>query len=469
MKTTQKIFILDDEELIIQSLTAILNYENNKADSEFYFETASSSDSTTALKLLTEKNDFDILLIDLKMPQIDGLTFLKHLQKSNFQGAIIAMSASGISDLALEAIRLGAVDFIAKPFSTEELLFTLRKNSRRLNLETADSVARQKTKSNFSDIISQDSKMLEIFEIITKISNFNTTVLISGESGTGKELIAKAIHQNSSRKDNKFIAINCGAIPETLLESELFGYKKGSFTDAKADKKGLFEEANNGTIFLDEIGDLPFLLQVKLLRVLQERTITPIGSSEQIPIDVRIITATLKDLETEVQKGNFREDLLYRLNVINIKVPPLRERRGDINLLIEYFFEKQATKFNIEQPILEDAARQALINYNWQGNIRELENCIEQAIILKTGDTITIKDLPNKIINQKSSEYVPLAERIIVESSNNLSIKQHTTNIEKTLIARALEQTGGNRTQAAKLLEISHRALLYKIKEYGLS
>ncbi|MDR2337388.1 MAG: sigma-54 dependent transcriptional regulator [Deltaproteobacteria bacterium] len=469
MKIIQKIFILDDEETITQSLRAILNHENTKADSAFQFEITTSSDSCTALQTLKDKNDFDLLLIDLKMPQIDGLTFLRYLQKSEFKGAIIAMSASGISDLALEAIRLGAVDFITKPFSPEELLFILKKNRRHLNFKDTNPQVQQQPKSNFSEIISQDPKILEIFEVITKISNFNTTVLITGESGTGKELIAKAIHQNSSRKDHKFIAINCGAIPETLLESELFGYKKGSFTDAKSDKKGLFEEANNGTIFLDEIGDLPFLLQVKLLRVLQERVITPIGSSEQIPIDVRIITATLKDLEEEVQKGNFREDLLYRLNVINIKVPALRERRGDINLLLDYFLEKQAIKFKIARPTLEATARQALINYNWQGNIRELENCLEQAMILKTGNIITVKDLSNKILTQQNSQYIPLTQQIIVENSKNLSIKQHTTDIEKALILKALEQTKGNRTQAAKLLEISHRALLYKIKEYGLS
>ena len=475
-----KIFILDDERAIVQSLKHILQRENQRnksigSDATFY-DVTTSSNPKEALTILQGTEQFDILLIDLKMPQIDGLTFLRRLMESNFTGTIIAMSASGLSDLALEAIQLGAADFLPKPFSPEELFFIIKKNSRTKEAaHTALPHNDSRPVGNFSGIISSDPKMQEIFETISKISNFNTTALITGESGTGKELIARAIHQNSPRRNKKFIAINCAAIPETLLETELFGHKKGSFTDAKNDKKGLFEEAHGGTIFLDEIGDLPFLLQVKLLRVLQERMITPIGSTEQIPIDVRIITATLKDLETEVADGNFREDLLYRLNVIQIKIPPLRERRGDINLLIDHFLEKNSKKFGISKPAVDDNVREALVNYSWRGNIRELENCIERAVILKEGDTISIDSLPNKVLN-----HTPLAQQITVESTGSfapvksndegfvLSIKKRTTDIERELILKALEQTDGNRTKAAKLLEISHRALLYKIKEYEI-
>ncbi len=460
----KKIFILDDEKIILESLKAILETENLQQNSLDKFEVTTSSNPVGALCALRENNDIDILLIDLKMPQLDGINFLKQLKDSKFSGVIIAMSASGVSDLALEAIKNGAVDFLTKPFSKDELLFCLRKNIH-ANVNSAKTNAKSIAKEQ--GIISQDAKMKEVLETIIKIANFNTTVLITGESGTGKELVARAIHNNSSRKNKKFVAINCGAIPETLLETELFGHKKGSFTDAKFDKKGLFEEAHGGTIFLDEIGDLPFLLQVKLLRVLQERIISPIGSNEQIPIDVRIITATLKNLEDEVRKGNFREDLLYRLNVINVRVPPLRERKGDIKILIEHFLEKNAAKFNIQQPTITDDAVKALIGYEWNGNIRELENCIERAMVLKTGDVITIDDLPNKVFDKKK-KYMTLAEQIEVEQVD-LSIKTHTVNIEKTLILKALEQTGGNRTQAARLLEISHRALLYKIKEYDIN
>lgn len=306
--------------------------------------------------------------------------------------------------------------------------------------------------------------MLEIYEVIQKISDYKTTIMLYGESGTGKELVAKAIHQNSSRKNKPFIAINCGAIPENLLESELFGHKKGAFTDAVKDKKGLFEEASGGTILLDEIGELPLHLQVKILRVLQENEIRPVGDNKSISIDVRIIAATLRDLENDIIEGKFREDLYYRLNVINIKISALRDRKEDLPLLIDFFIKKHREKLGIAVQGISKEALEILLEYNWPGNIRELENCIERAIILTEGNEINAMSLPKSV---KLSN--PDTDLFSITQEENLSIKSHTQKLEEVLIKKALEKTSGNRTHAAKLLEISHRTLLYKLKEYKLA
>ncbi len=306
--------------------------------------------------------------------------------------------------------------------------------------------------------------MQEIYDVIQKISEYKTTVMLYGESGTGKELIAKAIHQNSSRKNKPFIAINCGAIPENLLESELFGHKKGAFTDAVKDKKGLFEEAHGGTILLDEIGELPLHLQVKILRVLQENEMRSVGDNKNISIDIRIIAATLRDLEDDIIEGKFREDLFYRLNVISIKIPALRQRKEDLPLLIDYFIKKHSDKLGIKVHSISKEALAILLEHNWPGNIRELENCIERAIILTESDEINAQSLPKsvRLINSETDLFS-------ISQEENLSIKSHTQKLEEVLIKRALEKTAGNRTHAAKLLEISHRTLLYKLKEYKLA
>jgi two-component system response regulator AtoC len=306
--------------------------------------------------------------------------------------------------------------------------------------------------------------MLEIFETIKKISDYRTTVLLYGESGTGKELIARAIHHSSIRKNKRFVAINCGAIPENLLESELFGHKRGAFTDATRDKKGLLEEADGGTILLDEIGELPVHLQVKLLRVLQENEIRPVGDTRSIPIDVRVIAATLRNLENDVIDGRFRDDLYYRLNVITLKIPPLRERKEDIPLLVNYFIKKNQEKLGLSVYGATKDAIAALIEHDWPGNIRELENCIERSMILTEGEEISVASLP-KIV-RGAADSTPSPQLL---PDDELSIKQHTKVLEEALIRKALEKTKGNRTHAAKLLEISHRTLLYKLKEYELS
>ena len=317
--------------------------------------------------------------------------------------------------------------------------------------------------NKFQNIVGKSPTMQAIFQTVTRIADYRTTVMLYGESGTGKELVARAIHNLSPRRQRRFVAINCGAIPENLLESELFGHKQGSFTDALRDKKGLFEEANGGTIFLDEIGELPLLLQVKLLRVLQENEIRPVGERRLIPIDVRVIAATLRNLEDDVVEGRFRDDLFYRLSVISIKIPPLRQRKEDIPILVEHFLKKNQERLGLPVFGIDDEAMRVLLDHDWPGNIRELENCVERAMILTESDRITVTSLPKTV--RKPREASPLFN--IPE--DQLSIKLHTRRLEEILIKKALDRTRGNRTHAAKLLEISHRTLLYKLKEYGLA
>jgi two-component system, NtrC family, response regulator AtoC len=316
----------------------------------------------------------------------------------------------------------------------------------------------------FDGFFGTSEGMKEVLETLTRIVHFKTTVLIVGESGTGKELIAKCIHLNSARRQKPFIAINCGAIPEHLIESELFGHKKGSFTDATRDKKGLFEEASGGTLFLDEIGELPVHLQAKLLRVLQDSQVRPVGSEEYFPVDVRVIAATLRNLEQDTIDGRFRDDLFYRLNVVQLHIPPLRERKDELPEMINFLLKKVSKKLSLPIPEISSEAIALLIKHQWPGNIRELENYLERAIILSDGIKIELQHLPDKL-HKKKRETLHLN----MKQSESLSIKEHSRYIEKYLIIKALEQTSGNRTHAAKLLEISHRALLYKIKEYELA
>jgi two-component system response regulator AtoC len=304
--------------------------------------------------------------------------------------------------------------------------------------------------------------MQRVFETIRKIAEYKTTVLVTGESGTGKELVARALHQQSGRQNAAFIPVNCGAIPENLLESELFGHRRGAFTDATRDKKGLFEEAHHGTLFLDEIGELPLGLQVKLLRALQEEEIRRVGDNRDIRLDVRVVAATVRDLAKDVEDGRFREDLYYRLNVFGIHLPPLRDRLDDVPALVEHFMGRVNTRLGRQIQRIQPEALKWLMSYRWPGNVRELENTIEHAAVLSDGDEITRADLPDKVTAETAAPTSELPE-------GDLSIKRATRRIEKDLIRKALIKTGGNRTNAAKILEISHRALLYKMKEYGLT
>ena len=449
------VLIVDDEENMRHMLSNFLAKNEYRTDS--------ANNGVQALKMLRE-TPYDIVLCDIRMPEMDGMAFLKRMTEENLNSAtVIMMSAYGTLDDAVEAMKMGAYDYISKPFKPDEILLTLKKAEERERLRKENLQLKKEIKKEYSfeNIISKNNEMHRIFQIIQKISDYKTTVLITGESGTGKELIAKAVHYQSERTAGPFVAINCGAIPENLLESELFGHVKGSFTDATRNKKGLFEEANNGTLFLDEVGELPKLLQVKLLRVLQDWEIRKVGDTKSYKVDVRVIAATIKDLAKEVSKGRFREDLFYRLNVIPIHLPPLRERREDIPLLAHHFLKKYNQEMNAQIKGYGSEAMSALIEYSWMGNVRELENTIERAVVLSDSDNIQLEHLPERIVDSKNEGSQTL-------STNNFSIKHASRVLEKDLIAKALEKTKGNRTHASRLLEISHRTLLYKIEEYGI-
>jgi two-component system response regulator AtoC len=455
MTEKKRILVVDDEESFRQMLHVLLKKHGYVVDT--------AREGSSALQAALQ-NDYAFILCDIRMPIMDGPEFLKEYVATGRQATVIMMSAYGTIDTAIECMKLGAYDYISKPFKRDEILLVLKKAEERERLKSENSRLREEIKKeySFSNIISKNSKMLEIFTLIKKVCDFKTTVLILGDSGTGKELIARAIHYNSNRKMHPFVPVNCGAIPENLLESELFGHTKGAFTDAAADKIGLFEQADKGTLFLDEIGEMPLALQVKLLRVLQESEIRQIGSSKIRKIDVRVISATAKDLLAEVGSGRFREDLYYRLNVFSIKVPPLCVRSEDIPLLVEHFLGKYAEKLGKKGVGISHDLMKIFMSYQWPGNVRELENCIERGLILCDGDEIAAGCMPDGM-KDKTSE-----ESIASILTDCLSIKKADEIVEKELIRKALERTDGNRTHAAKLLEISHRALLYKLKEYGL-
>ncbi len=454
VQNMRRVLVVDDEEnirLVVKSLLRKNGYEVGVADS-----------GEAALGMVDSFGP-DVILTDVRMPKMGGLDLLATLRAKQHPATVIVMSAYGNIDMALEAMKAGAYDYISKPFKPEELILVLRKAEERETLRRENRALKEqiKGKEQFQSILAKSPSMTAIFKIITKITEFKTTVLISGESGVGKELVAKAIHNSSSRKTRPFVAINCGAIPENLLESELFGHKKGAFTDASADRHGLFEEANGGTLFLDEIGELPLNLQVKLLRVLQEETIRKLGDAKDIKVDVRIIAATHRDLSAEVTAGRFREDLFYRINVLPIVVPPLRERREDIAILLDHFLDRNNARLGTQIRGVSAEARKVLMDYSWPGNVRELENTIERAMVLCDTDLVQAPDLPDRIRDALDPVQVQLA-------SGELSVKKTSAAIEQILIRRALQKTKGNRTRAAELLEISHRALLYKIKDYKI-
>ncbi len=451
----RRILVVDDEEnlrLVLRTLLRRAGYE---------VETASTGEEA-----LDKVESFgpDVVITDVRMPKMSGLDLIGALRAKHSPATVIVMSAYGSVDLALEAMKAGAYDYVAKPFKPDEILLVLKKAEEREALRRENQKLREaiRTEHKFDDILAKSAPMMEIFRTIGKIAEYKTTCLIIGESGVGKELVARAIHKRGSRANGPFVAINCGAIPENLLESELFGHKKGAFTDATSDRRGLFEEATSGTLFLDEIGELPLSLQVKLLRVLQEEHIRRLGDVKDIKIDVRIVAATHRDLQAEVKAGRFREDLFYRLNVLPLVIPPLRERKEDIPLLIDHFLARNNARLGTSIRGLDAEARKALIDYSWPGNVRELENTIERAMVLADSDLLHVQDLPERVREARDPVQMQLA-------SGELSIKKTTRVIEEVLIRRALQKTKGNRTRAAEILEISHRALLYKLKDYKIT
>ncbi len=453
----KKIIVVDDEENI-----RILFQRSLKMVGINSIEEASTG--REALEKIKNDPTIRVVFSDLRMPEMDGMELLEKINMLENPPTVILFTAYGDELTLMEAAQKNAYDFLSKPLSPEQIQKSaLRAIEREELLEKNRQLSTAGAHSySFDDIVAKSKKMLEIFEIVKKIAPYKTTVLIEGESGTGKELIARAIHNISSRRNKKFIPVNCGAIPEALLESEFFGYVKGAFTGADTDKRGLFEEANGGTLFLDEVAELPQQLQVKLLRVLQEGEIRRIGDVKSIKVDVRIIAATNKNMEREVEEGKFREDLFYRLNVVNIKIPPLRERREDIPALVSHFIDKYNNLHGKAVRKVDPDVMRVFLNYSWKGNVRELENVIERAVLLCNRETITFEHIPDYLVAESNQ----IEEALNLESE--LDIKKICRRLEIQLIKKALIKTGGNKTQAARLLGISTRALLYKLKDYKI-
>lgn len=454
----KNLLIIDDEENMRHMLKTLLDKSG--------YQVNTAGNGIEALEIIRSKV-YDFILCDLKMPEMDGMTFLKSAGDLLGQTTVIMMSAYGTIETAIEAMKLGAYDYISKPFKTDEVCLTLKKAEERKRLKNENVVLKEKIKSieddyRFGNMIAKSKEMKSIFLLSRKVAQYDTTVLIYGESGTGKELVARGIHLESKRAEGPWIAVNCGEIPENLLESEFFGYKKGAFTGAAVDRKGLFQEADGGTIFLDEISELPFFLQVKLLRVLQEREIRPIGESKTRKINIRVIAATSKDLSDEVKSGKFRQDLFFRMNVIQVKLPPLRERKDDIAMLSLFFMKNFNNQLGKSITKISPAAMAHFLEYSWPGNVRELKNYIERAMILAENDILLPRHFPAEIRQ-------PDKQGGSNDVFEELSLKNAQKKLEKTLITKALEETGGNRTKASRLLEISHPSLLNKIKNYKIN
>lgn len=452
-----RVLVVDDDPILQKLLNDLLTGQG--------YQVVLAGNGKEALSML-ESRPFDHVITDINMPVMDGLALLEALQERALAVPVIVVSAFSDMENVVRAFRLGASDFLAKPFRSEEEIFlTLEKVARKYRLERDNVLLRQELQGRyvFDNIVARSRCMTDIFATIGKIADYHTTVLITGESGTGKELITRALHYNSVRKDRPLVSINCGGIPENLLESELFGHAKGAFTDAHRARKGLFEEANGGTLFLDEIAELPLSLQVKLLRAIQEEEIRPLGDSRPVKLDVRIVAATAKNLKDEVAAGKFREDLYYRINVLPIMVPALRERKEDIPLLVDHFLKKYNQRMALQVERLEPDCLQVLLGYDWPGNVRELENVIERTMALAGGPALRAEDLPAELRDPATTA----AEGGRFHPAG-FSIKRNCKVLEKKLIERALAETLGNKTRAAKLLEISIPALLYKIKEYKI-
>jgi two-component system response regulator HydG/two-component system response regulator AtoC len=438
-----KILYIDDEISALKAISAILK----KAG----FNILTATTAEEGISLLKETS-IDCLLLDYRLPQMDGIELLKWLKYSGINIPVVMLTAYGTIEKAVEAMKLGAYHYLIKPVDTELLINVLKEA-----IEKSSMLFKEKEKvySPFPEIIGKSKAMQEVFYIMEMVAESNANVLITGESGTGKELVARAIYKKSSRNKKPFIIVDCTTIPENLLESELFGHEKGAFTGAVDRKMGLFELANGGTVFLDEIGELPMSLQKKLLRFLQEREIQKIGSAARIKVDVRVISATNRDLEKLVKEGTFREDLYWRLNVVRINLPPLREHKEDIPILVNHFLNKYAKENNKPIPQLEPEVMDALINYDWNGNVRELANVIERAVVLSPSGVISMKHLPKRI----------------TEKTGWIAYKESSLNlleVEKSLILRALNTTGWNQTKASQILGISRKQLRTKMKHHGL-
>ncbi len=454
-KNKGKILVVEDEKSMREVLKILLEGEN--------YEVVTASDGVAGLSFV-EKDIFDLVITDMKMPKVDGFEVLKKIKEVSPETIVIMITAFGTTESAVEAMKLGAYDYINKPFNIDEIRLIVKKAIEKKRLSEELSVLRQKVETTYAleNIIGRSPKMQELFKLIPRIAQSNSNVLIIGESGSGKELFANAVHNLSNRKNKNFVAINCAAFPEGLLESELFGHMKGAFTGAMYNKQGLFEIADGGSLFLDEIGEMPINLQVKLLRVLENGTFRRVGGTNDIKVDVRIISATNKDLKEEIEAGRFREDLYYRLNVVPLKIPPLRERKEDIPLLVNHFLKKLSASSKKVAP----EAMKIMMDYQWKGNVRELENVIERIVLLSDKEEIVPADLPSEMkthpVERKNTKEIPEL------TDEGVDVEKIIEDIEKRYLLEALEKAGGVKMEAAKLLNLSFRSFRHRLQKYGI-
>lgn len=454
-----RILVVDDEESIREFLEIMLRKEG--------YEITCAEDGQKAIDILKKKS-FDMVISDLQMPNVTGIELLKHVKDSYPDIIFLLITAFGTTESAVEAMKMGAYDYITKPFKIDEVRINIANALKKQDLEVENRVLRKELEKEYSfqNMVGNSEPMHKIFDLVKRVSSTPTNVLITGESGTGKEVVAKAIHFNGPLKDKPFVTINCGAIPETLMESEMFGHKKGSFTGAVVDKVGLFETADGGTLFLDEVGELPLTIQVKLLRAIQERVIRRVGATDDVHVNVRIIAATNRDLDVMVKDKTFREDLYYRLNVINIKTPSLRERKDDVPLLANHFLKKYNQRLVKTINGISKEAMDTLKKYDYPGNVRELENIIERTVALEGGATILPESLP-PFVQTPSGRKMASSDGIEI-TEDGLDLDKVVGQIEKELIIKAIHQANGVKKRAAKLLGITFRSMRYRVEKYNL-
>jgi len=449
-----KILVLDDERSLCELLKVVFQKEG--------YEVLTTPSAKKAIEI-AQSDDIDVVVSDIKLPEMNGLEVLKRLRKIKPELPVLMITAYGTIKEAVEALKMGAYDYIIKPFDVEELKVIVAKalETKRLQDENVRLRKELKDKYSLESMIGKSKKMQEIYSLIEKIAPTETTVLIQGESGTGKEMAARAIHYLSLRREKPFVTINCGALPESLLESELFGHVKGAFTDAVTDKKGMFEVADKGTLFLDEVGEMSPITQVKLLRTLQERKIRRVGGTEEIPIDVRIISATNQDLKKKIKEGFFREDLYYRLNVLSLEMPPLRERKEDIPLLVNHFLQKYCQKLGRGMKRVAPEVYNIFESYPWPGNIRELENVIERVVAIEERETITTSCLPKELLQPEKRE-------IDLEIKPGFKLNETIEAITRDYVQKALEMSRGKLKEAAELLGVNYRSIRYLVDKFDL-
>jgi two-component system response regulator PilR (NtrC family) len=455
----EKILVVDDE----QSLREVLSIMLKRAG----YSVTIATDGEEAIDFV-HKEIFDLVITDLRMPKIDGMEVLKAVKSASPETVVLIITAFATADSAVEAMKQGAYDYLTKPFQVDEVQLIIRNALEKRRLTTENMLLKREmaSQSSFAQLVGQSEAMQKVFDVVRKVADSKSNVLICGESGTGKELVARAIHYNSARSSHPFVAVNCSAVPETLLESELFGHMKGSFTGAISNKAGLFEIANGGTVFLDEIGDTTPTIQVKLLRVIQEREFRRVGGSQDIKVDVRIVAATNKDLEKAVADGSFRDDLYYRLDVIPIRLPPLRMRTGDIPLLVNHFLERFSKESGRPKPVISSEAMHVLLGHEWRGNVRELENLIERVVAFSAEGPVTDTDVRGWL-HRPTTQSQPSAMPLDL-TDEGVDLEGLINGIEKDLLLKALERSKWVKKKAARMLRLNTRSFRYRLEKYAI-